>query len=110
MRSTVGISAVHGGEDVKAVAAVAAAVVPGAPADPPLLTGLAQWAHSLWQPTVPIEMAVLAVCVLAYFMFSGRYGRRYRPLLAAHQPPVSQSREARGRRAFALSPKNGWGR
>ena len=35
-----------------------------AAADPPLLDGLALWAQALWQPTVPIEVAVLAVCVL----------------------------------------------
>ena len=80
MRSTVGISAVHGGEDVKAVAAVAAAVVPGAPADPPLLTGLAQWAHSLWQPTVPIEMAVLAVCVLLAWGMAAWLQRKVAPV------------------------------
>ena len=60
---------------------MAAGAVPGgAFADPPLLAGLARWARSLWQPTVPMEMAVLAVCVLLAWGMAAWLQRKVAPV------------------------------
>ena len=51
-----------------------------AAADPPLLDGLALWAQALWQPTVPIEVAVLAVCVLLAWGLAAWLQRKVEPV------------------------------
>ena len=49
-------------------------------ADLPLMDSLALWARALWQPTVPIEMAVLAVCVLLAWGIAAWLQRKAKPI------------------------------
>ena len=62
------------------MAAAPAAAAAAAAADPPLLDALALWAQTLWQPTVPIEMAVLAVCVLLAWGLAAWLQRKVEPV------------------------------
>ena len=52
----------------------------GVTADPSLLESLALWAQALWQPTVPIEVAVLGVCVLLAWGLSSWLQRKAAPV------------------------------
>ncbi len=51
-------------------------------ADSPLLDSLAQWTQALWQPTVPIEMAVVGVCVLLAWGMAAWLQRKAGPVSA----------------------------
>ena len=48
--------------------------------NPSLMDGLALWAGALWQPTVPIEVLVLAVCVLLAWAMAAWLQRTVEPV------------------------------